>query len=423
MLNRELLKRVIFDVRDFWTTQDLNARSIRLDTQTNCCLVGIRRAGKSFLMIQAMQELTKCGIAPRRIAYVNFEDERLIGMEASDLDLIREIQLESGGEEPAYYFLDEIQNIEGWEKFVRRMADQKQHISITGSNAKMLSTEIAASLGSRFIMQPVYPYSFSEYLRAVHIEADENAQYSTERRAHVIKAYHEYMACGGFPETVGLRNPRSFLGNVYQTIYLGDIIRRNKISGDLAIRLLLKKIAESVGSPISFGRMQKVLSATGLSISTNTVIKYIGAAEDSCLIWTAENYAAKLAERMSSPKYYFMDTGLLNLFLMNGRGVLLENLVALALLRKYGRHRLFFYHHGVEVDFFVPEEKVAIQVCYDLRESLNTYERETKALIKFSKRFPDTRLLILTDANEETIRQEGIEIFVLPVWKWLLAKP
>ncbi len=422
MLNREIVKRVLHDGRDFWTKQDLNARSIHLEPDTNYCLVGIRRAGKSFMMIQAMQDLLKVGVKPRQIAYINFEDERLIGMEADDLDLIREIQLESCGEKTIYYFLDEIQNIAGWEKFARRLADQKQHISITGSNAKMLSTEIASTLGSRFMMQAVFPYSFAEYLRAVNIHADKDAPYSTKKRASVIGAYHEYLAYGGFPETVGLQNKRSFLNNVYQTIYLGDIIRRNKISGDLAIRILLKKMAEAVGSPISFGRMQKVLSAAGVSISTNTVIKYIGAAEDSCLIWTVENYAAKLAERMASPKYYFMDTGLLNLFLMEGRGVLLENLVALALVRKYGRHQLFFYHHNIEVDFFLPEEALAIQVCYDLQDNLNTYEREVGALVKFSKRFPDTRFLILTDAEEKTILQDGIEISVLPVWKWLLAE-
>ena len=421
MLNREIVKRVLHDGRDFWTRQGLNARSIHLEQNTNYCLVGIRRAGKSFVMIQAMQELLKHGVEPHQIAYINFEDERLIGMEAKDLDLIREIHLESCGDREAYYFLDEIQNITGWEKFARRMADQKQHISITGSNAKMLSTEIAGTLGSRYMMQPVYPYSFAEYLQALKIHAGKDAQYSTEKRAAIIGACHEYMVYGGFPETAGLQNKREFLNNVYQTIYLGDIIRRNKISGDLAIRLLLKKTAESVGSPISFGRMQKVLSAAGVSVSTNTVIKYIGAAEDSCLIWAVENYAAKLAERMSSPKYYFMDTGLLNLFLIEGRGVLLENLVALALLRKYGRNQLFFYQHNVEVDFFLPEEALAIQVCYNLHENLDTYEREVKSLVKLSTRFPDPRFLILTDADEETIRREGIKISVLPVWKWLLA--
>ena len=236
-----------------------------------------------------------------QIIYVNFEDERLLEMTAEDLNLILEIGLEiSETDIKPYLFLDEIQNINGWEKFVRRIADMKYRINITGSNSKMLSSEIASTLGGRFVIMNIYPYSFSEYLIANNMTKNYLDVISTKDRADVQNQYNKYVTYGAFPELVEIRNKRAFLSSIYQTVYLGDIITRNKITNDFAIRLILKKIAESVTKPLSYNRLTNILKSSGMSIGKQTVINYVSYMTDSYLLFTLQNYAAKLVEKETS---------------------------------------------------------------------------------------------------------------------------
>ena len=166
-MNRDTLKQIMIDQKDIYLNNPLITRQYSLETNVNYCFVGIRRTGKSYMMYQQIKQLEDNGIPLSQIVYVNFEDERLLEMTAEDLNIILEIGLEiSGTDNKPYLFLDEIQNINGWEKFVRRIADMKYRINITGSNSKMLSSEIASTLGGRFVIMNIYPYSFSEYLIA-----------------------------------------------------------------------------------------------------------------------------------------------------------------------------------------------------------------------------------------------------------------
>ena len=166
-MNRDTLKQVMVDQKDIYLNNPLISRHYPLEENINYCFVGIRRCGKSYMMYQQIQNLLEKKIPLSQIVYVNFEDERLLEMTADDLNTILEIGLElSGAGNKPYLFLDEIQNIDGWEKFVRRIADMKYRISITGSNSKMLSSEIASTLGGRFVIMNIYPYSFAEYLIA-----------------------------------------------------------------------------------------------------------------------------------------------------------------------------------------------------------------------------------------------------------------
>ncbi len=423
-MNREILKQIIVDQKEMYLNNSMVKRNYELEDNVNYCFVGIRRTGKSYMMYQQMKHLQESGIPLNQIVYVNFEDERLLEMTAEDLNLLVEIGLEIAGvENKPYFFLDEIQNIPGWEKFVRRMADMKYRIHITGSNSKMLSSEMASTLGGRFLIVNIYPYSFAEYLSAKGKQKNYLDVISTRDRAEVCGLYDQYVKYGAFPELVDIRNKREFLNSIYQTIYLGDIITRNKITNDFAIRLILKKIAESVTKPLSFSRLSNILKSAGAAIGKQTVINYVGYMMDSYLLFTLQNYAGKLIEKETSPKYYFMDTGLLGLMLMDCNSAQLENLVAIELIRRYGREQVFYFENNVEIDFYVPEEKLAIQVSMQILDQLETREREIGAFVKLKNFIEDADCLLITNSEETELDCDGIHISVVPIWKWLLSSP
>lgn len=345
-------------------------------------------------------------------------------MTSDDLNTILEIGLELAGTgNKPYLFLDEIQNIDGWEKFVRRIADMKYRISITGSNSKMLSNEIASTLGGRFVIMNIYPYSFAEYLIANGKEKELPDTISTSDKAELLSLYNVYVTYGAFPELVEIKNKRTFLSSIYQTVYLGDIITRNKITNDFAVKLILKKVAESITKPLSFTRLTNIVKSAGTSLGKQTVINYVGYMKDSYLIFPLTNYAAKLVEKETSPKYYFMDTGLVGLMLLDCKSAQLENLVALELIRRYGQENVFYFANNVEIDFYVPDKKLAIQVSLQVLDDMDTKERETRAFVKLRNFIPDTECLIITNSEEASIECDGIPISVLPAWKWLLETP
>ena len=403
-MNRDTLKQIMVDQKDIYLNNPLIARHYPLEENINYCFVGIRRCGKSYMMYQQIQALLEKKVPLSQIVYVNFEDERLLEMTADDLNTILEIGLElSGAGNKPYLFLDEIQNIDGWEKFVRRIADMKYRISITGSNSKMLSSEIASTLGGRFVIMNIYPYSFAEYLIANGKEKNYLDTISTSDKAELLAQYNEYVTYGAFPELVDIKNKRTFLSSIYQTVYLGDIITRNKITNDFAVKLLLKKIAESITKPLSFTRLTNIAKSAGTSLGKQTVINYVGYMNDSYLIFPLTNYAAKLVEKETSPKYYFMDTGLVGLMLLDCKSAQLENLVAIELVRRYGMENVFYFENNVEIDFYVPDEKLAIQVSLQVLDDMDTRERETRAFVKLHNFIPDAKCLIITNSEEASI--------------------
>ena len=420
-MNRDVLKQIIIDQKEMYLDNPIVSRDYCLEDNINYCFVGIRRTGKSYMMYQQIRKLINDGVSLSQIVYVNFEDERLLEINVNDLNTILEIGIEfSGSNGKPYLFLDEIQNVDGWEKFVRRVADMKYRINITGSNSKMLSREIASTLGGRFMVVNVYPYSFVEYLSANDIENVDVNELGTKHRADIVSQYDQYVTYGAFPELVEIKNKRQFLNNIYQTVYLQDIITRNKITNDFAIRLILKKIAESVTKALSFNRLTNIVKSTGISIGKQTVINYVGYMLDSYLIFSLQNYVAKLVEKETSPKYYFMDTGLLKLVLLDCKSAQLENLVAIELIRRYGIDNVYFFENNIEVDFYIPNENLAIQVSMQVLDDANTLHRETKAFVKFNNFIPNTKCLLITNSEETQLNYEGIDIEVIPAWKWLL---
>lgn len=420
-MDKNILKSVIADNQLEVPRYKVIPRDFTFQEFGNYVFVGIRRAGKSYLLYQRMQQLLAQNVQWDEMLYINFEDERLTGMKTEDLNLLLEIHLEMYGKKPIL-FLDEIQNIPGWEKFARRMADTKHQVYITGSNAKMLSQDIQTTLGGRYIPVDVYPYSFKEYLAANNIPFTTPHSVSTEGKAEIARKFNDYFYSGGFPEGAELSVKRDYLTSVYQKIYLGDIAARHAVDNTFALRIMFKKLAESVKQPLSFTRIANIVSSTGAKVGTQTVINYMEYAKDAWLVSSVQNIAGKLVDKETSPKYYFTDNGILNLFLLDGNTSLLENIVAVNLLRKYGRNEaVFFYNQSIEVDFYIPDDYTAIQVCYNLDNSDGTWDREVKALLKITDVLECRKLLIITRDTERTMEINDKTIEVIPVWKWLLS--
>jgi uncharacterized protein len=419
-MDKSILKTVIVDNQVEVPKYNVVQRDFTFEEFGNYVFVGIRRAGKSFLLYQRMQQLLAQGVKWDEMLYVNFEDERLVGMTAEDLNLLLEVHLEMYGKKPVL-FLDEIQNVTGWEKFARRMADTKHRVYITGSNAKMLSWDIQSTLGGRYIAVDVYPYNFREFLNANNIHVDSKTLLSTEGKAEVLRRFNDYFYFGGFPEGAELSAKRDYLTSVYQKIYLGDIAARHAVGNTFALRVLFKKLAESVKQPMSFTRIANIVSSTGAKIGTNTIINYVEYAKDAWLINPIQNIAGKLTDKETTPKYYYTDNGILNLFLLDGNTSLLENLVAVNLLRKYGRRdAVYFYNKGIEVVFYIPDVATAIQVSYNLDNADGTFDREVNALLKISNVLGCKKLQIITRDAEKILEINGKTIEVISVWKWLL---
>ena len=422
-MNRDVIKQILADQREMYQVAPLIQRETMLEDSVNYCFVGIRRTGKSYMMYQKIADLLGNGVPEKRILYATFEDERLMEADTEDLNTILEIGLELAGDEgKPYIFLDELQNVPGWEKFVRRLADTKYRVSITGSNSKMFSSEIASTLGGRFLPVTIYPYSFREFLAANERKIPEDSALSTKEKAEIIGLCTRYIREGAFPGLVYIKDKRKYLSGIYETIYLGDIIARNEIRNPFAIRLMLKKIAESVMKPLSYTRLHNILQSAGISIGKQTVITYMGFIRESYLLFPVENYAGKLVDKETSPKYYFMDTGILGLLLMNCETAQLENLVAIELLRRYGEDKFFYFERNTEIDFYVPEEDLAIQVCYNLFGSEDTKNRELQAFVKFRSHFPDAKCLVISNSEEREITVENVTVSVVPIWKWLVKR-
>ncbi|MBQ9662034.1 MAG: ATP-binding protein [Oscillospiraceae bacterium] len=419
-MNHSILKQVIFDQHEVIQNAEIIDRDYFFEKNLNYILVGLRRAGKSTLLYRIVKDLMKEGCSWSQIIYINFEDDRLLGFTKEDFNDIVETAHELSDTREIYYFFDEIQIIEGWEHFARRMADQKNHVHITGSNAKMLSSEMASTLGGRYIPKLIMPFSFSEVLDYNNVAHNEAAMLTTSKSAKIRKACQKYISDGGLPETFKLSNKREYIKSVYEKVLLGDIVEREKVNNKMALRLMIKKIAETVKNEVSFNTLAGNVKAAGVKTSTDSIIEYASYAENAYLLFRTRNYVSKFAEKEGTPRFYFFDNGILSLFLVDKQSSLLENTVAIHLRRKYGEDIYYYKSNktGIDIDFYLPENKTAIQVAYALGEA---EEREVRSLLSFAgKTNEQHRLILVTYEEEKTIEKDGYTIEVIPLHKFLL---
>lgn len=414
----ELFRTIISENQEYIGSIPLVERPLTLEEHGNYVFVGVRQAGKSYLLFQRMQQIMETGTDVEDIVYVNFDDERLKEMTAMDFDLILQAYHSMYEGSPVFFF-DEIQNVDGWANFARRLANRKYQVYVTGSNAKMLSRDIETVLGGRYLDIKVFPYSFEEYLKANGVVLAKGWQYG--RKANELQRhFRTYFEWGGFPELVNFREKRIWLNSLYNRIFFNDLVVRHKIKNEDALRLCVRRLAESVMQPCSLNRLCNLVKSTGASCSPSTVMEYVRYLQESCLLISLDNYASKFVEKETIKKHYFVDNGLMHLFVNNPDTLLLENLCAITLYKKYGSG-LYYFNKGIEVDFFVPEEGLGIQASYRMSDEA-TLEREMKALAALHSFKPLRQAIIITYEDEGTMEYNGLEIELKPVWKWVLGE-
>ncbi len=376
-MNKQIIKRIIIENQQRIPELKVYERKILLEKNVNYIITGQRRAGKTFLLYHQIQKMISEGLARACFLYINFEDERLLEFLVSDFDLIIESYMELYNQKPVLFF-DEIQNVKGWEKFVRRLADAQYLVYITGSNATMLSREMASTLGGRFLVKEIDTLSFSEFLTFNDISIDNNYEFA-HQRFEIIQRFEYWFYYGGFPEVLKYQDKKEYLTTIFQKVFLGDIIARYQVRNKFALNLMIKKLAESTMDEVSFNRIKHIIQSTGIKVGTTTLIDYVSYLEESFLIRNTSNYKNKIAERETKKKYYFRDHGLLGLFLHNPESFLLETIVFNRLSRLF-RDSVFYLRDNYEVDFYVPG-KMMVQVCYSL-SAFESREREMNALLK-----------------------------------------
>ncbi len=416
-MDKELIRRIIYENREIYANVSLVRRQVEMEGAANYVIVGARQSGKSYLLYQIMKQKIEEGVDPKTLVYLNFDDERLRGMSALELDLIVKAYGTISGERPMFFF-DEIQNVEGWANFARRLANEKYRVYITGSNAKMLSREMETVLGGRYMALELFPYTFREYLDAQGVELTDGWEYGRKEGA-VVRLAEEYFLWGGYPELVMMGQKRNWLTSLFGRIYFNDTVVRYSVKNDVALRLVVNKLAESVRQPVAVNRIANMVRGAGATCSASTVLDFLRYLEEAFVIFSLKNLGTKFVERESVKKYYFVDNGLLHLFLTDCETALLENLCAICLRRKYGT-RVGYYRGNVEVDFYVPDEGLGVQACYRMRDA-ETLEREVRALEALHSLYPLRRAVVVTYDDEDVLRRGELEILVLPFWKWCLG--
>ena len=421
MTDIETIKRAIVDkeedLKGKMKSEKIIERELKIDrisTDAATIITGVRRCGKSILAF--LLTLNK------QAAYVNFEDERL-QVEARNLNLILEAIASLKGEVEFIVF-DEIQYINGWERFVSRLLPTRK-IIITGSNARLLSKEFATFLSGRHIDYDLFPFSFREYLKFNNFTPNVHLTRDISKTRELLK---EYIKTGGFPLTFKLG--RNFLVENYKDIVERDVIQRYKVKYEKVLKELAKYYISTVAREISFNKLKNILNVK----SVQTIKNYSEFLSNSYLIFFLEKYSPKLKLQMISPKkVYCIDNGFVEAMSFKASedfGRLMENLVAVELMRRksywFKNQEIYYWkdYQQNEVDFLVKEgEKIKqlIQVTY--ASNKNEIEtREIKGLLKASELLNCKNLVVITWDYEDEITIENRKIVFRPLWKWLLIQ-
>jgi predicted AAA+ superfamily ATPase len=375
-------------------------------------ITGIRRCGKSFFLSQIAKRFYSS------YHYINFEDERLSNFTVDDFELFYETSIELFGESNTF-FLDEVQNVDGWEKWVRRMQEEGFKFYVTGSNARLLSEEFGTLLTGRHISTALFPFSFTEFLQFKKFDFKKEDVYIAERRAKIVKYFEEYIQKGGFPEYLETESIE-ILQQLFNDILQRDIIQRYSVKYPKQLKELAKYIMTNSGNLMSYNKLKQVSELK----SINTVIKYIDYLKTAYLIILVPFFSYSLKKQLRNPfKAYSIDVGLKNAVSFSFSkdvGRIYENIVALQLLRN--GYEIYYWKNekGKEVDFVAKKEgriEQLIQVTYELEENK---EREIAPLIDASNKLKCNNLLVLTNRYEKEEKFKGKTIKYVPLWKWIL---
>ena len=387
---------------------------INLNSKLAQVVIGVRRSGKSTLCFNALR---KAGV---HYAYANFDDERLEELETKDLDNVLQTLYKIYGKFD-YLFLDEIQNIDGWPLFVNRLLRQRIHIIITGSNAKLLSTELATHLTGRHHKIELFPFSFKDWCSIKDVEY---TRLTTKNKGLLSKAYEEYFRQGGFPELIsGEENPKEYISTLIDNIISQDIKKRYKIRNIDALKRLAHHILNETPTLIVKDTLQNIIGIK----SERTLGNYLMYLNQTYLISTISKYSSRSRERARNEKSYAIDVAFMdkreNAFSGENLGWRLETIVYLELLRrKAGTANDIYYYQGrsAEADFVVCDGNKTLavyQVSYDISND-KTRKREIKGCIAGAKATKCDNIFLITDHESEVIEEDGYTIQVIPIWEW-----
>ena len=397
------------------------------DSNQIIVITGARRCGKSYLMRGFAKKLISEGISKDNILFVNFEDPRFHRLDTDLLQKIYETYLESLNPKGSIYiFLDEIQEIPEWEKWVRTMHElKKANLIISGSNARLLSRELSTLITGRHVDITVFPLSFKEFLSFNNLEVN-NSLDLVNKKIDIKRLLSEYFEHGSFPEVVLAGAKKQILLAYFDDLLNKDLIRRYKIRKTGKIKELAIYYLSNISTPSTYNSLKKQLLLT-----TDTIEKFSGYIESIYLIFFVKRFSFKLKEQEKSPrKTYAIDVGLSNQvgfrFSLN-TGRMAENLVFLELLRKKSldpKMELFYFKNErhQEVDFVIKESlkvKSAVQVCWNI-EDLNTKKREIDSLIVGLEDLNLKEGLVITEDYENVEYYKEFEIKFIPLYKWLL---
>ena len=432
MGKKELLKQLIAGFQALLPIEVCPRElTLPLDSGKIITVPGGRRCGKSSLFLLTINQLIRERIiAKKQILFLNFDDERL-HLNADNLDEILQAYRELYPAIPlkdVYMFFDEVQMADDWQPFVKRVYEQEcRHIFLTGSNSRMLSSELATSLRGRTLQYEEFPLSFNEFCNFTDINAN---YYVPENRAKLVNAFKTYLHGGGFPEVV-LAAPLykdRILQEYFFVMLYKDLVERYEIKNPEPIRYFIKRVMSNLAKPTSINRIYNELKSQGVSIGKNTLYDVIVQTESVYLFFSLTKYEPSLVkESTGDKKYYCIDNGLRSVLLnphSEDNGKLLENAVFLHLRRNLRiQEELHYYKGKKECDFVVVEyDKVTrlIQVSYQIGDE-ETRKREVDGLLEAAQETGCRELTIVTMEAEAEWKEQDMSIHVVPAWKWMLS--
>ena len=423
---KEKFKRII---TDFIEKEIVNIFSrdiqIPLESKKIISLIGVRRSGKSSILFDLIQKLRMTN-KRENIIYLNFEDDRLFPLELKHLDLILEGYFElypNKRDEKIYLFLDEVQVVDGWELYIRRIYDNLNiGLFITGSSAKLLSTEISTSLRGRTISFEIFPFSFAEYLRYKEIQIN---PHSSKSLSYIKNELEKYLIDGGFAETIGEDSmiSRKILSDYLELIVFKDISQRHNISNTALLKHLNKYCFTNIATLLSFTKLYNEYKSQGFKLSKDTIFNYMAYLEDAYALFTVPIFRNSIKEEQRNPKkIYAIDIGFKKIYdyaISQDKSKLYENIVFLHLRRS--TKEVYYFKRAQEVDFYakLDTKAVLVNVSYEIQDE-KTRIREINGLLEAMEYFSLFEATLVTKDEENIIEINGKKISIVPLYKYLL---
>ena len=427
-MNKEILKYVI---QQSLTAPLPEARpreiELPLDSNKVVSLVGVRRSGKTFLMFATIQRLLDQGVERERILYVNLSDDRLFPVTLEELDLVLVAHSELHPETlsgPRYLFLDEVQEVPGWERYVRRIYDTEEvHVFVTGSSSKLLTRDLAPAMRGRGISFEVFPLSFAEYVAFRDLPV---RRYNRSDEARLVNALEEYVRWGGLPEIVLAEEAmRPLILEEYSSLlFFRDLVERYSVRNEHVMKLLLKYCSCHPASLLSVHKLHRDFRSQGVSVSKNTLYEYLGYLQDAFVLFTAPKHEQSLRKQTQNPsKLHLVDVALARAFGSHpdrDLGHKLENLVFLHERRQ--KRDLFYYSNAHEIDLVSasPEPLRFINVAWSLTDPV-TLAREREAMAFGAARYPGAEGLLVAHETAGSGRLRS-PLKAVPAWRFLLGR-